>query len=344
MSGSLGGYVIEVVLTQLDAFRQGAGGGLAEAFQPFARTVVFLYVVGVGYAVLFGRTGDRAKSWAVSIVVLLLVQGMVLESSGFNRWVFEPLMGTAFDLANFIGGGEGGTFGRLDVAIGGIVSTVDRLEPTGNFVTNTMAYIKVGVASLILLLVVTAMYLVYLALTLLAMFAMYVLMFLGPAFLFFAVFAETRFLAKTWFKTFCSYALWLVLLSAVMAIALPGVEAAADGLANWDVVRDGVFTQQYGFALLFTGVVIYFLLKTSDLSSALTGGIGMQAGIAGGMVAGGMGALGSAVNAGGAGAMSAMQAGAGNLSRMGAYGAGRAAGSAVSGAIRGFSSMRGIPQ
>lgn len=342
---SLGVTLIQYFIGELDGFRQNMGVSVGEAIRPFARVVTTLYVVIVGYRILMGKVGGQASSWAVSILLLLLIQSMVLESDGYSRWVFSPLMGAALDLASYFSGSSGTEFahvGRLDEAVGAIVSTVDQLEPTGNFLTNSMAYIKVGIASFILLLFVAGMYLVYLALTVLALFSMYVLMMIGPAFLFFAAFPETRFMAKTWLRTFCQYALWLVLLGLVMAISIPGVEAAAASLANWDVVRDGVFTQAFGMTLLFTGIVTYFLLKTSDLSSALSGGVGMNAGIAGGMLAGGIGAMGSAVSAGGAGAMGAMQAGASNVGRIGAYGAGRAAGAAVGQAIRGFSSMRGI--
>lgn len=339
---SIGTLVIDLFLSELESFRQGAGGELAGAFRPFARMIVGLYVVIVGYMVLMGKTGERVKSWLLSIFLLVLVQALVLESNAYSTWVFEPLFGTAVDLATFFGGSDGSPFGRLDTAVGEIVTTVDRLEPTGNFLTNSMAYIKVGAASFVLLVFVTAVYMVYLALSLLALFSMYVLLIVGPAFLFFAAFAETRFIAKTWFRTFCQYALWLALLSLVMGIAVPGLERVAASLSNWDVVRDGVFTRGYGIALLFTGVVTYFLLKTSDLSSALSGGVGMNAGIAGGMLGGGIGAMGSAVSAAGAGGMAAMQAGAGNVGRIGAYGAGRAAGMATSNVIRGFSSMRGI--
>jgi type IV secretory pathway VirB6-like protein len=171
---------------------------------------------------------------------------------------------------------------------------------------------------------------------------MYVLLMIGGPFLFFAAFDETRFIAKTWVKTFLNYALWLSLLALVMAIAIPGVIKAADGLANWDVVRDGVFTKQYALTLLFCGVVIYFLLKVSDLSAALTGGMGMQSSIAGGMIGGSIGAMGSAANAGGRGLMGMAGAGAANLAGMAGYAAGRAGGAVAAGAIRGFSALRGI--
>lgn len=342
MDASIGEAIISFMALQFESYRQEAASGLADAIRPFLRVFSTLYVLAVGYMVLMGKTGERAKSWALSIVLLAVIQTAIFESSGYNDWVVEPLMGSASGLAKFFSGSDGTLFGRLDVVIGGIVASVDRLEPTGSPMTNTMAYIKVGLASLILLLAVTAMYMVFLVQTMLAMFSMYVLLYVGPLFLFFTAFAETRFLATTWLKTFSQYALWQVLLALVMSISLPGVEIAGNSLSSWDVIRDGVFTKQYAFTLLFTCLVIYFLLKTSDLSAALTGGTSMQAGLAGGMLGAGMGAMGSGMNASGAGAMGTMQAGAGNLARMGAYGAGRAAGAGAQGAYRAYSALKGI--
>lgn len=346
MEMPLGVLVMQWIFEQLDTYRAALAGPLLGGFRNFSRAFVTVYVIAVGYSILMGKAGDRAKSWGLSIALLVALQGLILESNGYNQWVFAPVMGTALDLASFFGGTEVGQemalFAKLDESIANIMSAVDRLDPGGNFLTNTMAYLKVAAASLVLVGVVCVLYGVYLALSLLALFAIYVLLIVGGPFIFFAAFAETRFIAKTWLKMILQYALWLALLALVMSLAIPGVTAAANSLSNWDVVRDGVFTKQYGLTLLLCGVVIYFLLKVSDLSAGLTGGVGMQAGAVGGMVGGalfGMGSLGAAGVRGAAGL--AAQYG-GTVAAGAGYAAGRGAAAAASGAVRAYSAMKGI--
>lgn len=127
-----------------------------------------------------------------------------------------------------------------------------------------------------------------------------------------------------------------------MGIGIEGIEMAGGMLSNWDVVRDGVFTKQYAMTLLMCALVGYFLLKVSDISSALTGGIGMQSGLAGSMLAGGTTGLASLAGAVGRGGTAAVGSATGPASSVAGYAAGRVAGMASGGVVRAYSALRGI--
>lgn len=345
MNDGIGVLILQFLMREIDSYQAAIFGSLIAGFLVFSRVIVTLYIVVVGYRVLMGKTGDRAKEWAVSAALLVALQGVLFESSVYSEWVTEPIKSAMLGLSSLFSGdgnkGDAfGIFSRLDTAMTTITTVIDRLEPGGNFLTNAMAYIKVSLASLILLVFMGGLYIIYLVQVGLAIFSVHILFIIGGPFLFFAVFRETRFIAWTWFRTTLQYSLWLVLLSLVMGVGINGIEKVALELSNWDVVRDGVFTKQYALALLMSALVGYFLLKMSDISSALTGGTGMQSSIAGGILGGGINMAGSA--AGGLGARGATGAAAGGLAGAASYGAGRAAGAATSGAIRAYSALRGI--
>lgn len=90
--------------------------------------------------------------------------------------------------------------------------------------------------------------------------------------------------------------------------------------------------------LLMCALVSYFLLKVADISSALTGGTGMQSGLAGGMLAGGTYGLPSLASGAGRSSVATASAATGPASSVAGYAAGRAAGSVV----RAYSALRGI--
>lgn len=345
MNEALGSIIINHLMTQIERYQASIFSGMTGGFHGFTRTFVTLYIVLIGYRVLMGKTGERAKEWAISAVLLVVLQGVLFESRAYSEWITEPVKSTMFSLAALMSGGGDdafAAFGRLDQVMLTITQAVDRLDPGGNFLTNTMAYLKVAVASLLLLAFTGGLYLVYLVLIGLALFAVYILFIIGPPFLFFAVFTETRFIAWAWVKALAQYALWFVLLSLVMGIGIEGIEMAGGLLSNWDVVRDGVFTKQYAMTLLMCALVGYFLLKVSDISSALTGGIGMQSGLAGGMLAAGTSGIVSIAGTIGRSSMAAAAASAGPTASVAGYATGRAASAATGGFVRAYSALRGI--
>ena len=293
------------------------------------RVCVLLYVVIIGYRVMMGMMGDRTKEAAISIVLVVVLQALTVESGAFQTWVEEPIIHATLGLAQFAGDSGSGSnpITRLDNAVKLIVGTVERIEPGGIIITNTMIYIQVTIASAVLLLVVGGLYVVYVAQVALALVALYLLMIIAAPFIFFAAFRETRFITWTWLKAVLNYAVWCVLLSLIMAMGISGIEMAADGISNWDVVRDGVFTQPYAFSVGFSVLLIYFLMKASDMAAALTGGMGMQSNLP----AAGLSAAGSALGSG----LGMAGAAVTPLAKTGVA-------TAAAGAGKVFSAMRGI--
>lgn len=326
---SFGNTILVSVHNMVTQYQVEIGQAIGTSFRGLFRIFVLLYVVVVGYRVMMGMMGERTKDAAISIALVVVLHGLVAETGAFYAWVQDPIMSTALGLVSFFGGGTGGEgiMTRLDRAIGTVAGAVENVEPGGNIITSGMLYLKIGVGSLVLLLVTGGLYLVYVIQTALALVTIHILLIIAPPFIFFAAFTETRFIAWTWFKAVLNHVVWLALLALVMRMAIDTIEGVAQIIGTWDVVRDGVFTKDFALAIGFCLMMIYFLLKTSDLAASLTGGMGMQSNLAGA----GLRTAGSALGAG-----VGIAAGAARPFVIGA------AGATAGGALRAYSAMKGI--
>lgn len=303
-----------------------------------ARTIVTLYILGVGYAILKGNGGEHTKELGISMLLLLIFQGMTLVEGGFSEWISQPLFDLTSGLSSVaVGGGNGinGVFDSLDDGLGRILDTVSRIEPTGNFITNAWMYFKVGLASLLLALVYSIMYVVFIALYLMAIFGLYMMMMVGGIFVWLASFRITRGLTWTWVKATMNYVLWAFFLSAVAGFMMKLLNASIDDVSTWDLAVDGAAPPSLMSLMFLCVLTIYFLMKASDLASSLTGGSAMSGGLASSMLSAGGSAGRAATRPGGMALMNA-------TGSMASKGAGAAWGAARGGAARAFSALKGI--
>lgn len=300
--------MVTLALKELDAFIGTTYGGLMGSFGGFARTITATYVAIVGYIVLMGKAGEKTKDWALSLVLLPVLEGMIFEPDLYASWVVEPFRDTMFSLGALVAqagdtNGLASVFDRIDEAIGRTLHAVDEVDVDGNIFTEAGTMAKVFVASVVLVVAFIFVYLAFTVIFIQALFGMYAMFLAGGIALFFAIFRETRFITWTWLRQLLNYTLWGVFVCAVMGIGVQGIEGAAKDLAEWNPNKDGVFTKEYGLALLWVVMLGYAMLKTGDYSAALTGGTAPQAGglvgtgamIAGGAMLGGARSLHNAV-------------------------------------------------
>lgn len=299
------------------------------------QTFVALYVIGVGYAIITGRTGEKTKDWATSVFLLVIIGGIASNYGLFTEWVIKPVWGMSSSASAAAAGGETGTLtGVLDATentLGKIMTIIDRVEVPGNIITNGWLYLKVGIVMAILAILACAQYLAVVCLMCVAIFSLLMMFMVGGICLWFASFKETRFIFFTWLKQTLNYAIWLFFIGAVSGIGNKFLSNSAEVLTSWDLERDGVFTGAIGATILLTTLSLYMLLKSADWAAALTGGTASNTGAVGAML-GGMASL-----AGGAAGSSAGAAGGAAK-----WAGGKAGNLAMAGAYRAYSALRGI--
>jgi type IV secretory pathway VirB6-like protein len=298
-----------------------------------AQTIVTLYIVIVGYAILKGHAGVHAKELGISMVLLLVLQGVVI--SGFSYWIADPILHLTQALGQVAvdaSGARGGdVFQSLDDGLGQVMHAVDTIQPTGNFLTNAWLFLKVGAASFVMAIAFGLMYVAFMALYLMAIFSIYMMLMVGGVFVWLGAFKAFRPLTWAWIRAVMNYVLWVFFLSAVAGFFMNVVTATVTDMAQWDLAVDGALPPSLGKMVFFSVLVTYLLLKTADWSSALTGGTSMSPGIVTSGFSVASRAAGSVGAPGGRAAMGA-------AGRMG----GAAWGAARGGAARAFSALKGL--
>ncbi|MDD5385303.1 MAG: type IV secretion system protein [Gallionella sp.] len=326
---SFGKEMLGFVVGNLNSFTITVYDALVASWP--AMTITTLYIVICGYMIITGNAGKHAKELGVSMVLLVILQSVV--QSGYTEWVSVPVLSMADGLgqlavdATGVRGGD--IFQALDDGLGQIITTVSRIEPTGNIFTSAWLYIKVGVASLLLTIGYGLMYVVFLALILMAYFSTYMMLMVGGIFLWLASFNATRQYTYAWLKAIANYVVWIFYLSAVMGFFMNVTTDYITLMSQWDLAVDGAFPPTLG-KIFFLGVLVYYLLmKTADWSATLTGGTAMSPGI----VTSGVGAVGGAVKG---------LAGSEAVQKAGGWAAGKAGGMALAGGARAYSALRGV--
>jgi len=285
-----------------------ASNAMIDATQNWERAFVVLYIVIVGYQIMQGKFGEKSKEWLASIVFLMVFQVTVAETNGYNAWVVKPVIGTVYDTANWIATmtkmgdtmnvkGVEGVFSALDSALEHIFYAIDHMEPSGTWGLNIWLYFKVGLVSLSLAVLFAGVYFTFFGLMLIGFLMQVVLFVLGPFFLFFVCWKETRFIAWAWVKALANYSMLPIIGSLAISITIFIVDSVANEIANIDVAK-GVFTSDMGGAMLVAAISLYLLLKAPDLAAALTGGNAGNTAI----LAGAMGVAGASMMTGAKGA------------------------------------------
>ncbi len=346
-AGSLAVTVFDLMIEGLGAFIDVTYGALMSSWP--AKTITTLYIVIVGYLILMGRAGEKSKDWALSIFLLAALGGIASNYGSYTEWVVVPVYQTASGLASV--GASGGSdnasietlFTSLEDGIGKTMAAIDNVKVEGNVIVDTLLYLKVGIAIILLAVLACVLYLAVLGYMCIAFFSLFMMLSAGGPMLFLASFKELRFCTWAWLRATANYTLWAFFIGAVSGIGLQFIDLAVGELTKWDVGRDGVFTKTLGGCMLFMALTIYMLTKTADWAAALSGGTASQTGVMGAL--GGMagGALGGVVSGG----MSALGGAAGGAAR---WGAGVAINNipslnnAYHGVTRAYSAMKGLGQ
>lgn len=296
--------------------------------------ITTLYVMWFGYSVIYkANTGEHAKEFGISIALLLVMQGVVM--SGFTEWIADPILSMTQGLGQIAvdaSGARGGdVFQSLDDGLGQIMHTVETIQPSGNILTNAWMYLQVGVASLVMTLAFSIMYMAFLTLYLLAIFSIYMMLMVGGIFVWLAAFKAFRPHTWAWVRAVANYVIWVFFLSAVAGFFMNVITSSVADVATWDLAVDGTLPPSLGKMIFFSVLITYLLLKTADWSAALTGGSSMSPGIVTSGFSMASRAVGSVGAPGGRAAMGA-------AGRMG----GAAWGAARGGAARAYSALKGL--
>jgi hypothetical protein len=107
-------------------------GALQGSFQPFAYSVVALYVLIVGYKLIRGDMGAATKEFAVSCFLIVGLSSVVFSPGVYQGYIASPFIDTISDMTNFfVSKGAGvpiSSDGDVFVYMGSTLETINSIN------------------------------------------------------------------------------------------------------------------------------------------------------------------------------------------------------------------------
>lgn len=268
----------------IEALRKGVGfvdlitSLLFEELANWERAFVTLYIVLAGIQLLRGTFGEKSKEVVASIIFLAIYQAIAVETDGYKEWVTDPILTTVYNTAAWlttlgVGGNQGieDVFIRLDAVLQSVFVAIDNMQDSTGILDSIMQKLEVGLVTITLLALFAAVYFTYLGLMLISILTLVVLFTLGPIFMFFLCFKETRFIGWAWVKGLANYSMLGIVGSIAIAITIAMIQDSAASIRGMDPAV-GLINADIGAALLTAAMSLYLLLKSPDVAALLTGG------------------------------------------------------------------------
>lgn len=288
MSGSLLGGMLH----SLGEFQRNLYPALMANFSPFIRVATTLYIVIAGVGIMTGHFKDATKQVLTSCILVVLLHTFIMETGVYLNFVVKPFLGLFGDISTFflttagkLPPGSSDIFSALDSMLGNVVSTIDKIEPAGNILTDAWLYVRATTAMFMLFLVFGFLYGAYIAILIMAYFCIHILFVVGGVCLFFGAFKQTRHITWAWFRGIMNYGLLIIFASIIIAVCFSGVNSALEKLVIDAQQTNDILSSKHFWASIFWGIVtIVMILKAPDLSAVLTGTYpGSTSGIAAGL-------------------------------------------------------------
>jgi type IV secretory pathway VirB6-like protein len=259
---------------------------ISSDFSTFARSAVILYCAYFGINLMQGKFGDRTKEILTSIVLVIILHTLIIESDLYISMLngFKEL--TMSVAGFFISKGTESSKNFED-----LLSVLDKVVKTSFSLTNSTE--DMGLADffrslplllfeLVIFLLCLACFIIYLVLCLLAIFGIHLLFIIGSVPIFFAAFKETRHVFFSWLRALICDALIIIIASIFMAVCLSGLETTLRKFLLDDC--DALVNPHALVLIIYCLVTCGILLKAPDYAANLAGSSsGSSSVIAGGV-------------------------------------------------------------
>lgn len=285
------------MLDQLRMYTEGIYPSLMDSFDIWVRVFVTLYLTLAGIGVATGYFKEATKQVITSMVLVVLLHTLIMESNSYFFWIVQPYVDLVFDVSTFFVANDGSfsvgfdnLFQNLDMMLAKLFLILDEIKAEGGLLSDAWFYVKAAIASLLLILLFGFLYAAFLAIIIMAYFSIYALFVVGGICIFFAAFKQTRFIFSAWLRGIFNYGLLAVFAAIIMSICMFGLNHGVDKFLTV-ASQSTIFGKDYWTAVFWCCVSIAMILKAPDLASVISGGsAGSTMGIAAGM-----GLLGSTV-------------------------------------------------
>ena len=257
--------------TLLNTLVSSKSAAICSALAPLAITGVTIYVITMGWAIMRGEAHDAFHTFLWKTFKIALIVGIALSAGEYQ--------GTAVDGIQGIQGAFVQAFGNANT-IGGLIDNMatpyDVLgqQLWSEAVTGVVPDIALLAAAALVALAQAFLFIVGLGMYLLAKVALALVLAVGPAFIFCAMFPATQKYTESWIGQALSFVLLNVLIGACITMLTSFASQFAAGIqaniGNTAIIKD------CGALLLCSGALGIVMLNLGQLASALAGGTSIQ--------------------------------------------------------------------
>ncbi len=236
------------------------------------QVIIGFYIVFISIAGMLGVLGEKEKQLFVSVILLLFLSSFFSDSKAYidllkdyTEWVLD--MG-----AFFITGGDNVETEQLFYGVKKLFEFVNLLLTTdsGGFLKG----LRQAVTFWIMLFLTFGVVLSFFYALLVALLKISIYSILGPFFLFFVSFKETRSYFKNWLKGLLTESLTIIIVCVVMGICASGLSASM-GAYTLTIVDDKViFNTEYVKLMIWCFFVGGGLLSCHEIAALLVGTVG----------------------------------------------------------------------
>ncbi|WP_424686530.1 MAG: type IV secretion system protein [Halarcobacter ebronensis] len=234
-----------------------------EIMQPFFMPVLTLYFIIIGWQVIIGNLSSKKDSLIRLFILFPLISSAIFNLETYNEFVSTPIINLKDFITSKISSltGNENIFTWLDTIFIKLFTEVSATLWNGNFLFNIANY----VFGFLLVAVYFILYLFATIFTLESLVAVYLLLLIGPIFIIFFAFNETKFITSAWFKSLMTY--WLYApFTALIILFAQGVVSVATKESVGNV-----------FGMLFTlfagALCVYFIKKVPEYANSITMGV-----------------------------------------------------------------------
>lgn len=264
--------VIEDVDGVLDSFYNTNVQEIMQYVAPLIGTCATILVIGVGISLMNGWSQDKSKTMLMACFTIVLVSTLAGSVAHYNLYLGNFLRGLPDELLTIFFGGSGNAGAALDsfgdAVLGGIGKMWENASGIAEAVLAAMfvvlffiAWLVMSVAALFILLTIKIV--------------LTILVTLGPIFILFLIFPQT----KDYFTKWLTYAISFCFL----AVIVGGILGVAGNIATnyfnvFLVDAENISFYKYAPPALVLFSLIKLFESAPSLASSLTGGIGLSVG------------------------------------------------------------------
>lgn len=265
-------FISATIENATNDFLVGGLTGLMDALAPFILISVTIYIIGLGYLQVFGKSDDLLFDVIKHCLVVTCITGLALNIENYTTYVIGSVEALASGLASAISGQpqNSNIYQNLDGLLQKGIEQAGYSFSQVDWPPTTWTWMLIGI---IVLTAIGSLTLVSATIIIGTKFLLTFLLILGPLFFVFACFPITRRYLDSWIAKVFENVLVQVLGVMVITLAIKTIQVFIrsnniNGVTETDANTIGIAVQ----IVVVVGILLFVIRQIPNLAGSLAGG------------------------------------------------------------------------